>query len=87
MSVLRRIKRALEISPTAIRHNHVYTDHITGERFEITTVGRWVEIERLDSERRDENSVRKGVMRDAISSGMVEHIPSTCPMCDTRNKN
>lgn len=83
MGAIRRIRRLVKDfrGRTPIRHGHVYTDTITGERFEITTVGRWVEIERFDAERRTENSVRKGVMRGAIKDGVVEHDPSTCPTC------
>lgn len=58
-------------SPTPIRHGCIYRDTITGERFKITTVGRWVEIERMDAERRPDNTVRKEEMRDAIKSGIV----------------
>lgn len=83
MGAIRRLRRILrDIRPrTPIRHGHVYTDAITGERFEILTVGRWVEIERFDADRRVENSVRKGVMRTAIKNGHVEHDPDTCPTC------
>lgn len=85
MGFIRRIRRVLRDfgrQTTPIHHGHVYTDHITGERFEIESVGRWVELTRFDAERRAENKVRKGVMRDAIANGHVEHVQATCPECD-----
>lgn len=83
MGVISRSKRIINDfrSPTAIRHNHRYIDHVTGERFEIETVGRWVEITRLDADRRPDNSVRKEVMRRAIDTNVVEHDPEKCPVC------
>lgn len=83
VKIARRIVRLLTDKPP-IRHNHTYTDLVTGERFEIDSVGRWVEISRLDAERRPGNRVRKGTMRDAIAEGLVTHDPDTCPACDTR---
>jgi len=83
MGAIRRLRRIFrDLRPkTPIRHGHVYTDVITGERFEILTVGRWVEIERFDADRRTENSVPKGTMRSAIKAGHVEHDPEKCPTC------
>lgn len=81
MDVISRIKRTLGFTPTAVRHNHRYVDTITGERFDVVSVGRWVEIERLDAERRPENIVRKDVVIRAIDGGFVEHDPDRCPAC------
>jgi len=73
MAAIRRIKELLGLTPTPIRHNHVYTDTITGERFIVNSVGRSVAIERLDAKRRPESSVRKSTLRKCISSGVVTH--------------
>lgn len=85
MGAIRRIRRVIADirRPTPIHHGHVYTDHITGERFEVESVGRWVELQRLDAERRPKNKVRKGVVKDAVNNGHVEHVPRTCPECDS----
>lgn len=87
MSFHRRLRRFLRIRKPPIRHNHTYRDLITGERFEIDSVGRWVEISRLDAERRPDNRVRKGVVRDALVNGTIEHDPEICPACDTREQS
>lgn len=71
--LFRRVQTLIRSQPP-IRHGRVYRDMITGERFEIKTVGRWVEIERLDAKRRPDNTVRKEVMRTAIDSGLVEIV-------------
>lgn len=83
MSFIRRAVRLFRDEPP-IQHNHTYKDQVTGERFEIDSVGRWVEVSRLDAERRPENRVRKETMRDAIAEGVVTHDPNICPMCETR---
>lgn len=81
MNVLRRLKERLGLGTAPIRHGHVYIDRVTGERFEIITVGRFVEVDRFDAEHRPENNVRKGVMRDAIRMGIVSHDTEYCPHC------
>lgn len=84
MSSIRRIKhklRDLISETTPIRHGHVYMDKVTGERFEIESVGRWVELQRFDAERRAENRVKKETMREAIANGHVEHLRAICPEC------
>lgn len=73
MRIISRIKNTLGLQPIPIYHGHVYTDFITGERFVVKTVGRWVEIERLDAERRPEHSVRKQIFQTAISAGLIDH--------------
>lgn len=85
---LRRIQRIWQDfrSKTPIRHGHVYTDEITGERFQIHSVGPQVELERLDAERRSEQRTRKTLMRGAIEEGYVSHNPDACPACDTRGE-
>ena len=81
--IYRRFKHRVR-SPTPIRHGHVYRDTITGEQFTILTVGRWVELERHDADRRPEHSVQKGAMLDAIESGIVEHDHEQCSLCDNQ---
>jgi len=71
-------------SQTPIRHGHVYRDTITGEQFTILTVGRWVELERHDADRRPEHSVQKEKMLGAIESGIVEHDHEQCSSCDNQ---
>lgn len=85
MGLISRLKRIVTDKPP-IRHGHVYTDVVTGERFEVVTVARWVEIERFDAERRPTNTVRKTVMRDAIKIGTVEHDEDSCPTCGSGDR-
>lgn len=82
MDVIRRIRRTIIPGPVSIQPGHVYTDHITDERFEVQSVGRWIELTRFDAERRPDNKVRKKVLQDAIDNGHVEHVADTCPACD-----
>lgn len=81
MSVLRRIKAVLGLTPTPIRHSHVYVDQITGEPFEVTTVARNVHVERKDAEGRPEHTIRKSKMREGLDAGFIVHDEKRCPEC------
>lgn len=72
MSIVRRIKRLVGLSPTPIYPGRTYTDHITGESFHIESVGRWVTIERHDADRYPTNRLQKERMRQLIDMGIVE---------------
>lgn len=81
MYLVRRIKELIGIRKPPIRHGHVYVDTITDETVEVKSVGRSVQIERQDAERRPDTTVRKKKMRSAIESGYVEHDEQRCPTC------
>lgn len=81
MQFIRRIKQRLGLGPTPVRHGHVYVDQITGEPFEVLSVGRSVQIERLDAENRPESTIRKEKMRRAIDGAFIEHDTNRCPTC------
>jgi hypothetical protein len=65
---------------TPIHVGHRYRCQITGERFDVTSVGRVVHIERLDAERRPINKVGTDDFRTAVDTGTIVHT-DTCPLC------
>lgn len=78
---LRRILPSVGSRTTPIQVGHRYKDTITGERIDIVTVGAKTTVERLDADRRPENSVTTNSVRAAIDAGVLVHDPETCPAC------
>jgi len=84
MHPIERLRRMFH-NPTPIRPGHYYTDVVTGERVFVHSVGRHVELERMDADRRPETTVPKETFRRALEHEFVTHEPRVCSECRTGN--
>lgn len=80
MSPIERLRRIVR-NPTPIHPGHVYRDQITNERVLVHSVGRHIEVERMDADRRPSNKVPKNVFRTAVEHEIVQHHPRECSEC------
>lgn len=80
MDLIERLRRIVH-NPTPIRPGHVYHDEITNERVFVRSVGRHIEVERMDADRRPETTVPKETFRRALEQEIVTHRETECAEC------
>jgi len=77
----RRISDLFRRPPTPVRPGHTYIVTITDEPVLVRSVGRSVDIERQDAQRRPETTVPIDDFRRAIDAEFVEHDRRRCGKC------
>jgi hypothetical protein len=63
---------------SGIRHDHTYRSKLTGESFDVESVGTQIVIRRLDAKNTHQVSIEKSVLDGALRDGYVEHDDVKC---------